>query len=59
MKKIRLFLVATMSAGLILVGAPPAGASCAGEPVDPCVVVCSVGQGNKYTRDLFAFCNVW
>ena len=59
MRKIRMFVAATLLAGgLIVVGAPPASANCVGEP-NVCVLVCSVGTGNKYTEPLFRFCYVW
>jgi hypothetical protein len=59
MKKIRMLVAATLLAGgLIVVGAPPASANCEGDP-NVCVLICSVGQSNKYTKDLFSFCYVW
>jgi hypothetical protein len=58
-RKVRLFLVAASLAGAsIVVSAPPASASCYGEPVDACAVVCQVGLSNKYTKDFFEFCYV-
>ena len=59
MKKLRLFLVAALASTFMFVGAAPASANCHGEPVDACVVICQVGQSNKYTAPLFEFCEVW
>jgi hypothetical protein len=61
MKKARLFLVGVLMSGFIVVGAGPASANCQGDPnlPDPCVAICVVGQGNKYTEKLFSFCEVW
>jgi hypothetical protein len=60
MKKLRLILVmAILASAFVVMGAGPAKADCYGEPVNPCVVVCQIGLGNKYTRDLFKFCYVW
>ena len=60
MKKLRLFLVAASLASVFVVGgAAPASAKCVGEPVNPCVIVCEVGTGNKYTERFFQFCYVW
>jgi hypothetical protein len=59
MKKLRVFFAATvLAATMVMVSAPPASASCAGEP-DVCAAVCQVGLSNKYTKDLFSFCYVW
>jgi hypothetical protein len=59
MRKLRLFLAATALASMFVVGgASPASANCHGEPVDACAVVCAVGQSNKYTAELFSFCEV-
>ena len=63
MKKVRLLIAgAVLASSFIFVGASPASARCWSDPalpVNPCVVICSVGQGNKYTEDLFRFCEVW
>ena len=61
MKKLRLFLVATLASGFIVVGAGPASANCYSDPSlpDACAAVCQIGQGNKYTEKLFSFCEVW
>lgn len=63
MRKVRLLIVgAVLASSFLFVGASPASANCWSDPslpVDPCVVVCSVGQSNKYTADLFRFCDVW
>ncbi|MDQ3957233.1 MAG: hypothetical protein M3273_02805 [Actinomycetota bacterium] len=60
MKKLRVFLAtAALASAFIVVGAGPAQASCVGEPVNPCVLVCKVGLSNKYTEPLFRFCYVW
>jgi hypothetical protein len=58
-KKLRLFVVAAIAAGTIVIGASPASANCTGEPVDACAVVCEVGLSNKYTEPLFRVCYVW
>jgi hypothetical protein len=59
-RKVRVFLAAvSFASAFIVVGAGPASAKCVGDPVNPCVVICQVGQSNKYTEDLFSFCNVW
>lgn len=59
MKKLRVLLAtATMASAFMVVSAPPAHASCYGEPVDPCVVLCSIGLGNKYTAPAFKWCYV-
>ena len=59
MKKLRVVLAATaLAASMIVVGAPPASARCTGDP-NVCVLVCSVGTGNKYTEPFFRFCYVW
>lgn len=60
MKKLRLFLATTALASAFVVGgAQPASAKCVGEPVNPCVLICEVGTGNKYTEQFFRFCYVW
>lgn len=61
MKKARLILVGVLMSGFIVVGAGPASANCHADPSlpDPCVAVCVIGQGNKYTKDLFSFCEIW
>ena len=63
MKKLRLLLAgAALASSFIFVGASPASANCWSDPsmpVNACVVVCEVGSGNKYTADLFRFCEVW
>jgi len=60
MKKLRVLLAATtLASAFVIVGAGPARANCVGEPVNPCVLVCEVGLGNKYTKDLFSFCYIW
>jgi hypothetical protein len=60
MKKLRVFLAAaTLASAFIVVGAGPASARCVGEPVNACVLICEVGNSNKYTADLFSFCEVW
>ena len=60
MKKLRLFLATSVLASAFIVGsAAPASAKCVGEPVNPCVLICEIGLGNKYTEDLFSFCYVW
>jgi hypothetical protein len=59
MRKLRMFLVAAVAASaFVVVGGGPASASCVGDPVDACALVCQVGLGNKYTKDLFSFCYV-
>lgn len=59
MKKLRLFLAtAALVSAFVVVGAGPASAKCVGEPVNPCVLVCQIGMGNKYTEHLFEFCTV-
>ncbi|HJR44458.1 MAG TPA: hypothetical protein VJ927_02535 [Actinomycetota bacterium] len=59
MKKLRVFLAtATLASAFVVVSATPASASCYGEPVDACAVVCYVGYNNKYTHDFFKFCEV-
>jgi hypothetical protein len=59
MKKVRMLLVvASLASASIVVSATPASAKCVGDPVNPCVIVCSVGQSNKYTEKFFEFCNV-
>lgn len=60
MKKLRLFVAAAaLTSAFIVGGASPASANCVGEPVNPCVLICQVGQSNKYTEGLFRFCHVW
>jgi hypothetical protein len=60
MKKLRIFLAtASLASAFVVLGAGPASAKCAGEPVNACVLVCQVGTSNKYTQDLFKFCEVW
>lgn len=59
MKKLRLFLAASALASVFVVGgASPAHAKCVGEPVNPCVLVCSIGLSNKYTAPLFQWCYI-
>ena len=59
MKKLRVLLAAaTMASAFVVVGASPAHASCYGDPVNPCEVVCRIGLGNKYTAPAFAWCYV-
>ena len=58
MKKLRIFLVASLVAGFMVVAAGPAKANCEGDP-NACVLICQVGTGNKYTEPLFRFCYVW
>ena len=62
MKKLRVLVAAaSLAAATLVVSAPPAGAAdanCAGDP-NVCVLVCQVGLGNKYTKDLFSFCYIW
>ena len=59
MKKLRVLLAAaTMASAFVVAGATPAHASCYGEPVDPCVVLCQIGLGNKYTAAAFQWCYV-
>ncbi len=59
MKKLRLFLAASALASVFVVGgAAPAHASCIGEPVNPCAIVCRIGLGNKYTAPLFQWCYI-
>ncbi len=58
MKKLRVFFAATVLAGsMLVVGAPAASASCAGD-IDVCAAVCQVGLSNKYTKDAFAWCYI-
>jgi hypothetical protein len=61
MKKVRIFLAAAaLAASSLFVTAAPANAStasCAGEP-NVCEIVCAIGLGNKYTKDLFAWCYI-
>ena len=59
MRKLRVFLAAASVAAAFTVLSPaPASAKCVGEPVNPCVIICAVGQSNKYTEPLFRFCHV-
>ena len=62
MKKLRVILASAVLAGsMLFVSAPPASANsanCAGDP-NVCVLICQVGLGNKYTKDLFSFCYIW
>jgi hypothetical protein len=59
MKKLRLFLVATaLASAFVVTGAGPASANCEGDP-NVCVLICSVGQSNKYTEGAFKFCHTW
>lgn len=59
MKKLRLLLAAaTMASAFVVVGAAPAHAKCVGEPVNPCVIVCGIGNSNKYTEPFFGWCEV-
>ena len=59
MKKLRVLLAGAALASTIVVGgATPAHASCYGEPVDPCVVLCQIGLGNKWTAPAFKWCYV-
>ena len=59
MKRLRVFLATLMLASAFVVaGAGPASANCEGDP-NVCVLVCKVGQSNKYTEGAFRFCYVW
>lgn len=59
LKKLRLFLATSAVASAFVVGgAAPAQAKCVGDPVNPCVLLCSVGYNNKYTHPLFKWCEV-
>ncbi|MGH2754654.1 MAG: hypothetical protein ACRDLB_09480 [Actinomycetota bacterium] len=59
MRRLRVLLAAAvMASAFIVVGAAPASANCEGEP-NACVLICEVGQSNKYTEGLFRFCHVW
>lgn len=59
MRKLRALLAAaTMASAFMIVSAPPAHATCVGEPVNPCAVACSIGLGNKYTAPAFQWCYV-
>ena len=59
MRKLRLLLAAAiMSSAFVVVSAGPASASCIGEPVNPCAVVCQIGLSNKYTAPAFRWCYV-
>ena len=58
MKKLRLFFAtALLASAFVATSAAPASAKCVGEP-NVCVLVCQVGQSNKYTAGLFEFCHV-
>lgn len=59
MKKLRVLLAGAVMASAFVVGtASPASASCYGEPVNACQVVCSIGLGNKYTAPAFQWCYI-
>ncbi|HEX2295892.1 MAG TPA: hypothetical protein VHN37_11340 [Actinomycetota bacterium] len=60
MKRLRVFLagVAVASAFVVAGPASPASASCYGEPVNACRVVCAIGLGNKYTAPAFQWCYI-
>lgn len=59
MKKLRVFLATTAMASAFVVGsAAPASASCVGEPVNACKVVCAIGLGNKLTAPAFQWCYI-
>ena len=59
MRKLRVLLAGAVMASAFVVGsAAPASASCYGEPVDACQVVCAIGLGNKYTAPAFKWCYV-
>ena len=59
MKKLRVLLAgAIMASAFVVVGASPAHASCYGEPVDACRVLCSIGLGNKWTAPAFQWCYI-
>lgn len=59
MKRLKVVLAtALLASSFSVLSAPPASASCAGDPVDACAVVCQVGLSNKYTKDLFSFCYI-
>lgn len=60
MKRLSVFLAAvSVASAFTVVSAAPASAKCVGEPVNPCVLICEVGQSNKYTEGAFRFCHVW
>ncbi|MFN2588040.1 MAG: hypothetical protein ABR613_07980 [Actinomycetota bacterium] len=59
MKKLRLFLAAaSLASAFVVVGAGPAHATCIGEPVNPCAIVCEIGLSNKHTAPLFRWCAI-
>lgn len=59
MKKLRVFLAtAAVASAFVVTSAGPAHASCYGEPVNACQVVCAIGLGNKYTEPAFRWCYV-
>ena len=59
MKKLRVFLAtAALASSIVVVGAGPAHAKCVGEPINPCVLVCSIGLSNKYTAGAFQWCYI-
>ena len=59
MKKLRLLLAAAIMSSAFVVGtATPASASCYGEPVDACAVVCQIGLSNKHTAPAFRWCYI-
>ncbi len=59
MKRLRMFVAAaSLASAFVVVSAPPASASCIGDPVNPCAIACSVGYGNKYTRPFFHWCTI-
>ena len=59
MKKLRVFLsAATIASAFTVLSPSPAHAKCVGEPVNPCVLLCSIGLSNKYTEPAFRWCYV-
>lgn len=59
MKKLRVLLAgAIMASAFVVASATPASASCYGEPVNACRVVCAIGLGNKYTAAAFQWCYI-
>ena len=60
MKKLRVFLAGAAAASALVIASPaPASASsCSDEPVNACVIVCSIGLSNKYTAPAFRWCYV-
>ena len=59
MKKLRVLLAgAIMASAFVVTSASPAHANCVGEPINPCVLLCSVGLSNKYTAPAFRWCYV-